>query len=109
MRPTSEPGAAIRTTEPKSKVKYNAKIQEEWEEKDDLIANKRHIPTLLTSFNEVSSCEFRYWFPVLDKLLDEFEDMTDFLNYKLRLKFASDEELRAGTRHFFKNQMSCVI
>ena len=77
MRPTSEPGAAIRTTGPRSKVKYNAKIQEEREEKHEPIANKRLIP-MLTSKNEVSSCAFGDWFPVLDKLLDKFEDMTDF-------------------------------
>ena len=46
---------------------------------------------------------------MLDSLLDKIEGMTSFKDYKLRLKFATDEELSVGTRHFFNNAMKHVI
>lgn len=41
--------------------------------------------------------------------LSKIEDLTDFEEVKLRLKFADDLTLSAGTRSFFKVNMRLVL
>ena len=37
------------------------------------------------------------------------EELTDYEDVKLQLKFASDEEMSIGTRAFFKTKMSVIL
>ena len=45
--------------------------------------------------------DFDLWFPNLMKALISLEEQTSLEDYKLNLKFATDEELSSGTRAFF--------
>ena len=46
---------------------------------------------------------------MLSQALPRIEELTDFESFRLKLKFATDDELNAGTRKFFKTQMNAVI
>ena len=56
-----------------------------------------------------ASTTFEDNFPTLTTTVGKLEEITDYENVKLNLKFASDEELSNGTRSFFTKQMGSVI
>ena len=58
---------------------------------------------------KIASMEFEHHFPTLSQTLEKLEEITDLAAVQLNLKFASDEELSAGTRSFFTKQMGTVI
>ena len=54
---------------------------------------------------KVKSNAFALWFPVLDQMVSNLGQLTGFEDFKLSLKFASDEELSVGTRSFYLTKM----
>ena len=56
-----------------------------------------------------STTNFSLRFPVLNDTISKIEQLTDFEEVKLKLKFADDLSLSAGTRTFFKNNVKRVL
>lgn len=67
------------------------------------------LAELEKSCQEASSNLFDSWLPILSQTLLRIEEMTNYKEYELKLKFATDDELAIGTRKFFKTQMAPVM
>lgn len=57
----------------------------------------------------MKSKDFNGIFPKLMETIEQIELLTDFDNYRLMLKFATDDELSIGTRAFYTNKMKSVL